>query len=129
MRVPSHWDLDYDVVVAGYGYAGAMAAMTAHDAGARVALFEKMAHPGGNSILSGGACLVGTEARASALPLGRKERFEAALAGFFIHPNSVIANLDDDVAGVALRPCPVRQVQSPRGNLDRPAPGQGIDRI
>ncbi|HEY7067721.1 MAG TPA: FAD-dependent oxidoreductase [Chloroflexota bacterium] len=61
MRAPAHWDLDYDVVVAGYGYAGAMAAMTAHDAGARVALFEKMAHPGGNSILSGGACLVGTD--------------------------------------------------------------------
>jgi succinate dehydrogenase/fumarate reductase flavoprotein subunit len=61
MAIPERWDLDYDVVVAGYGYAGAMAAMTAHDEGARVALFEKMPNPGGNSILSGGACLVGSD--------------------------------------------------------------------
>src|SRR5712692_1291897 len=61
MALPDHWDLDYDVVVAGYGYAGGVAAMTAHDAGARVAIFEKMAHFGGNSILSGGSCAAGTE--------------------------------------------------------------------
>ncbi|MBI4493278.1 MAG: FAD-binding protein [Chloroflexi bacterium] len=59
--VPERWDLEYDVVVAGYGYAGGMAAITAHDAGARVAIFEKMAHFGGNSMLSGGSCAVGTE--------------------------------------------------------------------
>jgi succinate dehydrogenase/fumarate reductase flavoprotein subunit len=52
--------LDYDVVVAGYGYSGAMTAIAAADAGAKVALFEKMPRPGGNSIVSGGACVIGT---------------------------------------------------------------------
>ena len=31
------WDMDYDVVAAGYGYAGAISAITASDAGARSA--------------------------------------------------------------------------------------------
>lgn len=52
------WDLEYDVVIGGYGYAGATAAIAAHDAGSYVGLFEKMPRPGGNSILSGGSCLV-----------------------------------------------------------------------
>ena len=56
------WDMDYDVVVAGYGYAGAMSAMYASDAGARTVIFEKMRHYGGNSILSGGACMVADDA-------------------------------------------------------------------
>ena len=61
MTVPGNWDLEYDVVVAGYGFAGGMAAVTAHDEGASVGLFEKMAHFGGNSILSGGSCAAGRE--------------------------------------------------------------------
>lgn len=61
MALPDLWDLDYDVVVAGYGFAGGMAAIAAHDAGARVAIFEKMPHFGGNSILSGGGWVVGSE--------------------------------------------------------------------
>ena len=48
------WDREADVVIAGYGYAGAVAAIVAHDQGAKVVLLEKMPHPGGNSILSGG---------------------------------------------------------------------------
>ena len=43
-----------DVVVVGYGLAGAVAAMTAHDVGVHVVILEKAAHFGGNSILSGG---------------------------------------------------------------------------
>ena len=34
MKSPEHWDLDYDVVVAGYGYAGGMSAIFANDASA-----------------------------------------------------------------------------------------------
>ncbi|HUZ72428.1 MAG TPA: FAD-dependent oxidoreductase [Stellaceae bacterium] len=49
------FNLEVDVVVAGFGYAGAVAAIEAHDAGARVLLVEKMPDPGGISILAGGA--------------------------------------------------------------------------
>ena len=44
----------FDVIVVGYGFAGAMAAITAADAGAHVLLCEKEAMPGGISICSGG---------------------------------------------------------------------------
>jgi succinate dehydrogenase/fumarate reductase flavoprotein subunit len=58
--MPQHQDEDIawrdaaDVVVVGYGYAGAVAAIEAHDAGADVLLIEKMPDPGGISITSGG---------------------------------------------------------------------------
>jgi succinate dehydrogenase/fumarate reductase flavoprotein subunit len=48
------WDHETDVVVVGYGAAGGVAAIAAHDAGAQVLLIEKMPHPGGISLLSGG---------------------------------------------------------------------------
>src|SRR3954454_3542223 len=48
------WHDEADVVVVGYGYAGAVAALEAHDAGADVLLIEKMPDPGGISITSGG---------------------------------------------------------------------------
>jgi succinate dehydrogenase/fumarate reductase flavoprotein subunit len=50
----ARWDKEVDVIVVGYGCAGAVSAITAHDAGAKVLLLEKMPHPGGISILSGG---------------------------------------------------------------------------
>jgi succinate dehydrogenase/fumarate reductase flavoprotein subunit len=43
-----------DVVVVGYGGAGAAAAIAAHDAGARVIMLEKNAEGGGNTQYSGG---------------------------------------------------------------------------
>ena len=49
-----HRDDVFDVVVVGYGYAGAVAAIEAHDAGSSVLLLEKMPDPGGISICSGG---------------------------------------------------------------------------
>lgn len=52
------YDLETDVVVVGYGFAGAVAAITAHDHGASVTIIEKMPQPGGNSRVSGGNCLV-----------------------------------------------------------------------
>ncbi len=45
---------DYDVIVVGFGYAGGMAAIAAHDAGARVLLLEKQPMPGGISVCSAG---------------------------------------------------------------------------
>jgi succinate dehydrogenase/fumarate reductase flavoprotein subunit len=52
--LPKRWDDAADIVVVGYGYAGATAAIEAHDAGADVLLIEKMPDPGGISITSGG---------------------------------------------------------------------------
>ena len=49
------FDDEYDVVIVGYGYAGGIAAIEAHDAGARVLLVDKMANPGGISVCSYGA--------------------------------------------------------------------------
>jgi len=48
------WDEDADVVVVGYGFAGATAAITAHDSGAKVLLLEKAPeqYKGGNSRVS-----------------------------------------------------------------------------
>jgi succinate dehydrogenase/fumarate reductase flavoprotein subunit len=51
---PRSWDEEADVVVVGYGYAGAVAALEAQEAGADVLLIEKMPDPGGISITSGG---------------------------------------------------------------------------
>lgn len=51
-------DNTYDVVVIGYGFAGAVAAIEASDAGASVLLLEKMQDPGGISICAGGGLRV-----------------------------------------------------------------------
>ena len=51
-----------DVVVVGYGFAGANAAIAAHDGGARVLLLEKMPLPGGISICSAGGLRVAADA-------------------------------------------------------------------
>ncbi|MCE5274282.1 MAG: FAD-binding protein [Deltaproteobacteria bacterium] len=49
------WDMEADVVVVGFGGAGANAAISAHDAGANVLLLEKMPEglEGGNTVSTG----------------------------------------------------------------------------
>jgi succinate dehydrogenase/fumarate reductase flavoprotein subunit len=42
-------DRETDVLIVGFGAAGANAAIAAHDAGARVLIIEKMGVPGGDS--------------------------------------------------------------------------------
>ncbi|MGH8618646.1 MAG: FAD-dependent oxidoreductase [Burkholderiales bacterium] len=49
------FDESFDVVIVGFGLAGGIAAMHAHDAGARVLLIDKNSVPGGLSICSYGA--------------------------------------------------------------------------
>ena len=46
------WDREGDVVIAGYGGAGASAAITAHDAGAKVIIVESLDEGGGNTLIS-----------------------------------------------------------------------------
>ena len=55
----------YDVIVVGFGFAGGVAAIAAHDAGAKVLLIEKQPDPGGISICSAGGVRV-TDAPADA---------------------------------------------------------------
>ena len=52
--VPKKWDMVADVVVIGFGGAGACAALESARAGASVLLLEKTAVPGGSTTLSGG---------------------------------------------------------------------------
>ena len=54
----------WDVVIVGCGYAGAVAAIAAHDAGATVLVLEKMPQPGGISICSAGGIRVAEDADA-----------------------------------------------------------------
>ena len=53
------WDIETDVIVIGFGAAGACAAIEAATAGAKVALFERNSGSGGASGLSGGEIYIG----------------------------------------------------------------------
>ncbi|HQR04264.1 MAG: FAD-dependent oxidoreductase [Proteobacteria bacterium] len=55
----SRWDAETDVVVVGFGIAGACAAIEASQAGARVTIYEVAAASGGSSALSGGEFYLG----------------------------------------------------------------------
>lgn len=50
----ARWHGEVDVIVVGYGGAGAAAAITAHDAGAKVLILEKDTKGGGSTYYSGG---------------------------------------------------------------------------
>src|SRR3972149_12196925 len=54
-RNEAMWDYQADVVIVGLGGAGAAAALTAHDAGAKVLVLEKNPEGGGNTKYSGGS--------------------------------------------------------------------------
>ncbi|MBI3950655.1 MAG: FAD-binding protein [Acidobacteria bacterium] len=62
-----NWDKEADVVVVGYGGAGAAAAITAHDAGASVLILEKMKIGGGNTGVSGGSVFNPTDVEGAIL--------------------------------------------------------------
>ena len=54
-KIPERWNEAADVVVVGYGGAGAVAAIAAHDEGAKVLILEKApeGEEGGNTRVSG----------------------------------------------------------------------------
>ena len=55
----TRWQVEADVVVIGYGAAGAVAAITAHDAGAEVVILEKQPSENhiSSSFMSGGVII------------------------------------------------------------------------
>ncbi|WP_143860737.1 FAD-dependent oxidoreductase, partial [Nocardia cerradoensis] len=55
----SHYDLETDVLVVGYGAAGASAAFEAAHAGARVLVVDRSGGAGGASAMSGGEIYLG----------------------------------------------------------------------
>jgi len=59
------FDEFFDVIVVGYGDAGAIAAIEAHDKGAHVLLIEKMPDPGGISICAGGGLRISNDREAA----------------------------------------------------------------
>lgn len=61
----TRWDEQTDVLVIGYGGAGACAAIAARDAGAKVLVVEKMAAGGGNTAVSSGGFMVPQEKNAA----------------------------------------------------------------
>jgi fumarate reductase flavoprotein subunit len=76
----SDWDTEVDVLVVGAGGAGLAAAVAAHDAGAVVAITEKLERAGGNTALSTGS-----------LP-GAGTRFQRAV-GIEDSPERLVADL------------------------------------
>ena len=53
-KCPNRWDYETEIAVAGFGGAGAAAAIEAHDAGASVLILDKASVAGGSTIISGG---------------------------------------------------------------------------
>jgi len=64
--IPKKWDMETDIVIVGFGGAGACAAIEASKAGASVLILEKTEAPGGCTAISGGIVLAaGTELQKS----------------------------------------------------------------
>ncbi len=53
-ELPQKWDKTFDVIVVGSGLAGFCAGITAAEMGRKTVILEKMAVPGGSSVISGG---------------------------------------------------------------------------
>jgi succinate dehydrogenase/fumarate reductase flavoprotein subunit len=101
----------YDVVVVGFGLAGAIAATAAHDAGAKVLLLEKQAFPGGISICAGGGMRIAQDANAAFAYL------KATCAG--ATPDAVLMALAKGAVGL---PDYVRALAAPLGATTRIVP-------
>ena len=89
------FDASVDVIVVGCGFAGANAAIAAHDAGASVLVLEKMSHLGGISICSAGGIRVATDADQAFAYLQRTNGNTA--------PDAVLRTLAEGMATIAHR--------------------------
>ena len=86
------FDEEFDIVVVGYGFAGGVSAIAAHDDGASVLLVEKMPDPGGISICSHGAVCSTRD------PAGAFDYLKATNAGRT--PDAVLKALAEGMAGL-----------------------------
>ena len=78
-QVPA-WDMESDVIVVGYGSAGASAAIGAAEAGAQVRVFEVASGPGGTSAMAGGDIYLGGN---GGTPAQRENGFHDETEDFF----------------------------------------------
>jgi succinate dehydrogenase/fumarate reductase flavoprotein subunit len=106
--------METDVIVVGFGAAGAVAAIEAADAGARVVLIEKMAFPGGLSIASAGGIRVSHD------PAAALSYLEATCGGRT--PSSLLRVLAD---GMATVPDYMRRLAARNGATVRVTPALG----
>lgn len=60
--LPQKWDQTWEVIIIGAGGAGLAAGITAKELGAKTIVLEKMAFPGGNTMVSGGGMNAAVEA-------------------------------------------------------------------
>ncbi|WP_454689176.1 FAD-dependent oxidoreductase [Achromobacter aloeverae] len=92
--LPTQWDKEADIVVVGFGGAGAAAAVTAHDAGAKVLILEKApeAEAGGNTRVSGQGWLCVDDVENAVTLLN-------ALSGDFKVPQAMVRVWAEEVAG------------------------------
>ncbi len=74
------WDLETDVIIVGFGAAGASAAIEAADGGANVTLFEVASGSGGTSAMAGGDIYLGGN---GGTPVQRKNGFVDETDDFF----------------------------------------------
>ncbi|MFC1987291.1 FAD-dependent oxidoreductase [Chloroflexota bacterium] len=83
--LPERWDREADVVVVGYGAAGAATAITAHDAGAKVLILEKApeGEEGGNSRVAGQGWL-------APAPIDRAITYFNSLADAYAVPQDIV---------------------------------------
>jgi succinate dehydrogenase/fumarate reductase flavoprotein subunit len=94
----------FDVIVIGFGYAGAVAAIEAHDAGASVLLLEKQPDPGGISVCSAGGLRIAKSAEDAYAYLAATNAGTA--------PEPVLRRLAQGMTGLADY---VRQLAGPSG--------------
>lgn len=86
--IPTEWDMAYDVVVVGAGFAGLAATHSAQENGANTILVEKMPMIGGQSAINGGQYAAYT----SDIAAGLQEKFN-------LEPDTASQHIEDTLTG------------------------------